>query len=456
MIGSSQTLQQTLRIGLLSLLLMWPTIAQPAERLDNGELRLEIDTATGLVLDWKACRPSCAASLGQMRFSGPADPPPLLPVATVGANPDLALAAMSGARYSLRPGGYRLEIALPGITPEDYVGVRLSTGDSFAKTGSEGFTGWSQTVNTFVLTEDGSPRLVPGREIVVPLTEARWQGLRNRFWVFACSALHGRGEPASLICYSGPIEHDALERDAPELKSLLFPDLWSWMRLLTLGLMYLFEALRAFVGSPALAIMGLAVAVKILMAPLTWLAGRWQREVNVTQTRLQPELDGIRRTYRGEEQVERVMALYRRHNVHPFYAIKSLFGVMIQIPVFIAAYHLLGQHIALDSASFLWCGNLAEPDHFWQLPFRMPFFGDHVNLLPLLMTAISLLAARAHAPASLSPQLRARSRAQLYLLATAFLVLFYTFPAGMVLYWTCNNLIELVRSMLSAAFSSAQ
>jgi membrane protein insertase Oxa1/YidC/SpoIIIJ len=63
------------------------------------------------------------------------------------------------------------------------------------------------------------------------------------------------------------------------------------------------------------------------------------------------------------------------------------------------------------------------------------------------MTGLSFVASLLHKPLALSPELRNRQVRNMILLALAFFVLFYTFPAGMVLYWTTNNLISVIKSL---------
>ncbi|MFC1702401.1 YidC/Oxa1 family membrane protein insertase, partial [Pseudomonadota bacterium] len=80
-------------------------------------------------------------------------------------------------------------------------------------------------------------------------------------------------------------------------------------------------------------------------------------------------------------------------------------------------------------------------------PFSLPFFGGYLNLLPFIMTGFSFIASKMHShPAMDVAQQRKHSR-NLVLMSLAFLVLFYTFPAGMVLYWTTNNLISVIKAL---------
>jgi YidC/Oxa1 family membrane protein insertase len=170
-----------------------------------------------------------------------------------------------------------------------------------------------------------------------------------------------------------------------------------------------------------------------------------QASVNATAALLQPELAAIKRDYKGEEAHDRSLAVYKKYGVHPLYTMKSLAGFLIQIPVFIAAFDMLGENFVLHEASFLWMTDLARPDQWLALPVTLPFFGGHLNLLPCLMTAFTLLTSWLQQENALTAELIRQQRTRLFWMAGLFFLLFYTFPAGMVLYWTTNNVLALVK-----------
>ncbi len=302
-------------------------------------------------------------------------------------------------------------------------------------------------------------------ELAEAATPGDWVGVRGRFWAWLVSApepltverMAGTdGEPALAIrsatggnlrlrFYAGPVEREALRAVDAALSGLLYAALWDWLRALCFGLWFLLEALHGVIGHWGLAIVALSLCVKVLMSPLTAVADRWQADVNRIQSRLKPELDAIRQAYKGEEAHNRTLAVYREHGVSPFFTIKSLAGFLIQIPVFIAAFDMLGENFALSGQSFWWIDDLARPDAWRVLPVTLPFFGSDLNLLPFLMTALTALAAWLQQDTSLSAELLRQQRWRLYLMALLFFVLLYTFPAGMVLYWTANNFFHLVK-----------
>jgi membrane protein insertase Oxa1/YidC/SpoIIIJ len=89
--------------------------------------------------------------------------------------------------------------------------------------------------------------------------------------------------------------------------------------------------------------------------------------------------------------------------------------------------------------SFLWIRDLARPDALAPLPACVPFFGCDLNLLPFLMSGVSLATSLRFRSPVLTPPLVRRQRRNLAAVTALFFLLFYTFPASMVLYWTSTN-----------------
>ena len=199
----------------------------------------------------------------------------------------------------------------------------------------------------------------------------------------------------------------------------------------------------AWLGHPGVAIIALAVSVKMLLLPLAAFAERLQEQVNATQARLQPGLDAINAAHRGEERTRRTLALYRELGVHPLYTLQSLAGFLIQIPVFIAVFDMLAEDFDLYRVPFLWIRDLSRPDAVAALPACVPFFGCELNLLPFLMSGVSLATLLRFRSPVLTPALVRRQRRNLAGMTLLFFLLFYTFPAGMVLYWTSTNAFQL-------------
>jgi YidC/Oxa1 family membrane protein insertase len=258
----------------------------------------------------------------------------------------------------------------------------------------------------------------------------------------------GAHEQWAFSIYSGPKSTQWLREGTPEFDKLVFPGLWSWMRWLCFGLLWLMTTMHAVVPNWGAVIILLAVLVRMAMYPIARRALESQKRFAKVQKRIGPELQLIKREFRGEEQSERILHLYEQQGISPLAGLKPLLIVLLQLPILIALFHVLGTAYELRGAPFLWITTLAEPDKLFALGFPAPLLGGYFNVLPVLM-ALSTLAALKLSPAPVAGRAaQRRQKAFLVILAVGFFVLFYPFPSGMVLYWTTANLLHIAQQKL--------
>jgi len=484
-----------------------PAGAGPADevRVATERLELAVALAGARPVSWRACRPSCvradAGAGTAVRFVAPGDgskvrlvfdghsgPVHLDQLRFVAEPSDDARTRGVTLRADLPVDGVRVEqsfalsrdgyettltVRLVGPGASGY-GARIAPrlelvpGRDLGPEPAAGFGSLLEGVGR-VMVAAGAARAVPTASDMPRIRAGEWAGVRGRFWAMLTRpddhdtvigsaedhpglwlVAHAMEPPPAprtewrYTIYAGPIERSALRATDPALGPLLLSGLWWPLRALALGLLALLKALTAGLGHPGVAIIALAVSVKLLLWPLAHVADRLQEQVNATKARLQPGLEAINAAHRGEERTRRTLALYREHGVHPLYALKSLAGFLIQIPVFIAVFDMLAEDIDLYRAPFLWIRDLAHPDALAALPACVPFFGCDLNLLPFLMSGVSLATTLRFRSPVLAPALMRTQRRNLAGMAALFFLLFYTFPAGMVLYWTSTNAVQLV------------
>jgi YidC/Oxa1 family membrane protein insertase len=368
--------------------------------------------------------------------------------------------------YTLDNAGYSLRLKLEGSNDL----VRIQSGRGLQPPDLPGFGKLLEQLRyQYFSAEDGVFRmgLDESPEDRPPLAEGGWFGFRNRYWTMMLSAdapvdpeyatgpdvlnaglqLAGLPPGVTLQMYLGPVEPDMLAAADPQLRDTMFAGLWFWLRWICFGLYSLLLWIAMLIPNWGLAIIALSLVVKVLMIPLNKIADHFQHQVHEIQAKLEPRLHDIKKQYKGAEQSEQILVLHREFGVTPLYSLKSLFGVMILIPVFIGAFDMLAENIHLAGTGFLWVTDLARPDSVLRLPFTVPFFGGYLNLLPFLMTGLSVATSYLHNPPALTPEMHRRQYRNLVIMAIAFFLLFYTFPAGMVLYWTTNNLISVIKDL---------
>ena len=301
--------------------------------------------------------------------------------------------------------------------------------------------------------------------------QASWVGARTRFWSFLISPINNNllideidGSESRLRLmseagnglhqfrlYFGPLNTAELSELDPQLRQLMYSALWDWLRQLCFLIEWIFILLINLVGNEGIAILLLACALKIMIFPLNRIAEKWQDDVNSIRSDLQPQIDEIKSMFSGEEANRRIMQLYQDRNISPFYSVKSLFGFLIQIPIFIAVFDVLGESIYLLEKSFFFIDDLSKPDQWLSLPIVIPFLGSSFNLLPFCMMIISLLSAFLYHDRNLSSDLLSNQKRNLYFMSLLFFILLFTFPSGMVLYWTASNIMQLLQMQIKKA-----
>ncbi|MCW7538411.1 membrane protein insertase YidC [Aquabacterium sp. A7-Y] len=219
--------------------------------------------------------------------------------------------------------------------------------------------------------------------------------------------------------FAGPQEEKKLEQLAPGLE--LVKD-YGWFTILSKPLFWLLDKLHTLIGNWGWAIVALVVLLKIAFYWLNAKAYQSMAKMKVVAPRVQE----LRERYKDKPQQmqQEMMRIYREEKVNPM---GGCFPIMVQIPVFIALYWVLLSSVEMRGAPWvLWITDLSVKD---------PFF-----VLPLLMTASTLLQTWLN-PTPPDP-VQAR---MMWIMPLVFSVMFFFFPAGLVLYWLTNNLLSIAQ-----------
>ena len=187
-----------------------------------------------------------------------------------------------------------------------------------------------------------------------------------------------------------------------------------------------------------------AIVLKLLLLPASLVTAKLQTKVKEHQRALAPQIAAIKQAHTGEEAHNLIIQAYKDRGLSPFYTLKPMLGLLIQIPILIGTFNALAQMPAMAGEPFLWVQDLAYPDAVLTLPIVLPILGNSLNLMPILMTLVSIIVSVLHLDAQSSPQMVRRNRLQQTGLALIFLVFFYPFPAAMVFYWLLANALQWV------------
>ena len=199
---------------------------------------------------------------------------------------------------------------------------------------------------------------------------------------------------------------------------------------------FVFVVADRHVGNPAYAIILLSLAMNFLVLPLYRRADAVQAEERERESALSPWIKHIKKTFKGNERFMMLQTFYRQNNYKPTDSLKGSVSLLLEIPFFIAAYHFLSNLETLRGISFGPITDLGAPDALISIgPITL-------NLLPILMTLINLISAAIYMNG-----LPLKNKIQMYGVAAIFLVLLYQSPAGLVFYWTLNNVFSLLKNI---------
>ena len=192
-----------------------------------------------------------------------------------------------------------------------------------------------------------------------------------------------------------------------------------------------------------LSIFVLSFFLKLLLLPIGVMTTSFQRKVSQHKAILTPQLEAIKFKYDGEEAHKRIMLVHKSLGISSFYTLKPILGSLIQIPIWVATFNTLGEMPQLAGTTFLWIDDIAYPDVIVSFDSLLPMFGNKISLLPCLMLCVTILSSILSQNRLASSSELNRQKRNLYLMTIAFFILFYPFPASMLIFWTTNNFLHL-------------
>ena len=196
-------------------------------------------------------------------------------------------------------------------------------------------------------------------------------------------------------------------------------------------------------GSFGVSILFVSLTVSIAILPLYLFADKLQDKERDIQRRMKSKIDEFKSVYKGYELHLYLSNTYKQYGYHPVYGLRSLLGLAIQIPFFIAAFHLLSNYSGMNGKAFIFFNDLAKPDGLLNIA------GYSINIMPFVMTAFNLGAAFIY-----GKKISLKENIQLYFISLVFLVLLYASPSGLLFYWTCNNIFTFFKNIVHYMLSS--
>jgi YidC/Oxa1 family membrane protein insertase len=249
-----------------------------------------------------------------------------------------------------------------------------------------------------------------------------------------------RDQRVSLSFYFGPNHYSTLKKYGEDLNKLVPLGGWiiGWInRLIVIPI---FDFLSKYIGSFGLIILILTIIIKVLLFPLTYKSYLSSAKMRL----LKPDVDRIKQKYPKKEDAMKVqqetMAMYKKAGASP---LGGCLPILIQFPILIAMFRFFPASIELRQQSFLWADDLSGFDSILNLPFTIPFYGDHVSLFTLLMAGALFVSSRmsmAQTPDTGMPGMKFMT---LYLMPLMMLFWFNSYAAGLSYYYFIANAITI-------------
>jgi YidC/Oxa1 family membrane protein insertase len=232
----------------------------------------------------------------------------------------------------------------------------------------------------------------------------------------------GQSKSVSNKLYTGPQEEKVLEALTPGLD--LVKD-YGWLAMLSKPLYWLLDQLHSVLQNWGWSIVALVLLLKIAFYWLNAKAYSSMAKMKAINPRIMEMRERLKSN--PQQMQQEMMKIYREEKVNPM---GGCFPIMVQIPVFIALYWVLLSSVEMRNAPWvLWIHDLSAPDPYFILPLVM-------TLTTLLQTALN--------PAPPDPM----QAKLMWFMPLIFSVMFFFFPAGLVLYWITNNILSIAQQWM--------
>lgn len=251
----------------------------------------------------------------------------------------------------------------------------------------------------------------------------------------------------NLRIYAGPLKFNLVKTFDLGLEKQI--DLgWGFFRWISRFLIIpVFDLLDGWGMHYGLIILIMTVLIKLLLSPITYKTYLSSAKMKA----LKPEIEEINEKYKGKEgsdmqKQQDIMALYSKTGVNP---LAGCVPMLIQFPFLIAMFRFFPASIELRGQSFLWADDLSSYDTLFQLPFEIPFYGDHVSGFTLAMAISTFFYTKNNnsqmAMGSTNGMQAQQMKIMTYMMPLMLLVFFNSYSAGLSLYYFTANIITITQ-----------
>jgi len=278
------------------------------------------------------------------------------------------------------------------------------------------------------------------------------EDLENRFTKKLTSSFKLGRQNGNILSkmnfYFGPTDYKILKSygDALETSVPLGWGIFGWInRFIFLPL---FAWLATFLPY-GIAIIVLTIIVRLTMSPVVYKSYVSQIKMKV----LKPEIEEITKKYKNDavKKQQETMSLYGKAGVNPM---SGCIPALIQLPIFYALFSFFPVAFELRQKSFLWADDLSSYDSIFELPFSIPFYGDHISLFPILASAAIFVYTLMTTGQQAMPQQEGMPNMKfiIYMMPLMMLLFFNNYASGLSLYYFISNTLTILLMLIIKNF----
>jgi len=240
--------------------------------------------------------------------------------------------------------------------------------------------------------------------------------------------------------YFGPNKYDILKKVAPDFEENLDMG-WGPLPLVNKFLIIpIFHFLEKHLTNYGLIIFIIVIVIRLILSPLTYKSHMSMAKMRV----MKPELDELKSKHKDDMQKaqQEQMKLYQKVGINP---LSGCIPMLLQMPILFSLFFFFPNAVELRQESFLWATDLSTYDSIINLPFNIPFYGNHVSLFTLLMTVSTLLITASN---SQMTTVEGPMKTMQYIMPIMFLFVLNSYASGLTFYYFVSNMATFGQTVL--------
>lgn len=240
--------------------------------------------------------------------------------------------------------------------------------------------------------------------------------------------------------YFGPNKYNILRKYKLDLEKQI-PLGWGFFLMQWINrfaVIPVFNFLEGFNLNYGIIILVLTILLKLVLFPIAYKTYLSSAKMRL----LKPEIEEINSKFTKKDDAlkkqQATMALYKKAGVNPM---AGCVPMLLQLPILLAMFRFFPASIELRQEAFLWANDLSSYDSVLDLPFTIPFYGDHVSLFTLLMTVSTIIYTKLNNDMMSTGNQMPGMKTMMYLMPVMFLGFFNSYSSGLSYYYLLANLI---------------